>query len=98
MAKINWTNTAIEDIYNAMEYLRHYSDRYADSFADSVFKRVEILEQFPRAGHVVPEFGNEHIRELTLKSYRIVYTILSFDRIDILTVHPSALPFGDDWF
>lgn len=49
MAKVNWTKLAVEDIYNVMEYLRHYSDKYAEVFADSIFERAEILERFPRS-------------------------------------------------
>jgi plasmid stabilization system protein ParE len=95
MAQVKWTKNAIEDIYNVMEYLRHYSDRYAEAFADKIFERTEILERFPRSGRIVPEFENENIRELIHTSYRIVYVILAEDRLDILAVHPSALPFGE---
>ncbi len=98
MAQINWTHNAIEDIYNAMEYLRYFSDKYAELFADGIFERVEILERFPRSGRIVPEFENEHIRELIHKSYRIVYHIIEDEKIDVLTVHPSALPFGGALF
>jgi len=80
-----------------MEYLRHYSDKYAETFADKIFERVEILERFPRSGRVVPELGNENIRELIHKSYRIVYVSVSEEQVDILTIHPSALPFGESF-
>lgn len=95
MAKVNWTKLAVEDIHNVMEYLRHYSDKYAEVFADNIFERAEILERFPRSGRIA-ELENENIRELIYKSYRIVYVILDDNHIDILTVHPSALPFGTD--
>ncbi len=96
MAKVNWTKLAIDDIYNVMEYLRHYSDKYAEAFADNIFQRAEILERFPRSGRIVPELENENIRELIYKAYRIVYIVLEDGNVDILTIHPSALPFGED--
>jgi len=39
---------------------------------------------------MVPEIEDESIRELILGSYRIIYKIVSQERIDILTVHHSA--------
>lgn len=95
MAKVRWTNTAIEDIYNTMEYLRHSSEKYAEIFADAFFHSVEILERYPRSGRVVPEFNQEQLREIIHKSYRIVYLLTDIDTVEILTVHPSALPLTD---
>lgn len=39
----------------------------------------------PKIGKVVPEIGEEHVRELSLYSYRILYEIHGSD-INILTV------------
>jgi len=33
------------------------------------------LEQLPRAGKKVPELNEDHVRELPLYSYRIIYEI-----------------------
>ena len=34
---------------------------------------MDILDELPRIGRVVPELNNENIRELSLYSYRILY-------------------------
>jgi plasmid stabilization system protein ParE len=39
---------------------------------------------------VVPEINDESVRELLMGNYRIIYRIISLERIDILTVHHSA--------
>lgn len=95
MAKVRWTNTAIEDIYNTMEYLRHSSGRYAENFAEGIFHSVEILERYPRSGRIVPEFNQEQLREIIYKSYRVVYMVTDMDTVEVLTIHPSALPFTE---
>ena len=89
MAEVKWTNQAIEDINNIAEYISKDSKKYARIQVDNFFNRTEVLEKFPYSGRIVPEAGNENIRELIIGSYRIVYHIISKTNIDILTVHHS---------
>jgi len=58
---------------------------------------VDILEEHPRAGKMVPEFQNDKIRELIRGSYRIVYHIVDEFRIDITTVHNCARLIGNTY-
>jgi plasmid stabilization system protein ParE len=69
-------------------------------FVERVFAAVKRLETFPRSGRVVPEIGQEDIREIIVGSYRIVY-VVSEEEVNILTVfhaarllRPSDLPGG----
>ena len=59
---------------------------------------VDRLALFPRSGRVVPEIGDEAVREILYRGYRIMH-IVSGDEgdeeIKILTVVHSSLPFGD---
>ncbi len=41
----------------------------------------------PRIGRVVPELGNEDIRELSLYSYRILYEIKNQDVFVLAVIH-----------
>ena len=50
------------------------------------------LTLFPRSGRVVPNMGDEAMRELSYRGYRIVYVA----RVDVLTVFHSARPFGQE--
>ncbi|WP_394351692.1 type II toxin-antitoxin system RelE/ParE family toxin [Lunatibacter salilacus] len=54
---------------------------------ERLFDAVDILEDHPRSGIMVPEFENEKIRSLIRINYRIVYHIVDEFRIDIITVH-----------
>ena len=39
------------------------------------FDRLRALRSFPNRGRVVPEVGDESLRELFVKSYRLIYEI-----------------------
>ena len=58
-------------------------------FAERVFAAVKRLEAFPRSGRVVPEIGQEDIREIIFGSYRIVY-VVSEGEVNMLTVFHAA--------
>ena len=90
MVEIKWTDFAIENLNDIGNYIEKDSFRYAEIVVNSLFDSVDILEQHPLAGRVVPEFNNENIRELIRGNYRIVYKVLNKNRVDIITVHHSA--------
>ncbi len=93
MARINWTLQAIEDLDAIAEFISHNSPRYASEMVAKSFEAIELLKQHPRLGRIVPEYQEKSIRELILKKrVRIIYRILSEDRIDILTVHAASRP------
>lgn len=89
MALVRWTSQAIKDINNIAEYISKDSKKYAGIQVNNFFERVELLERFPYSGRIVPEAGNENIRELIVGSYRIIYHIIGKTKIDILAVHHS---------
>jgi plasmid stabilization system protein ParE len=64
--------------------------KYAKIVVNKIFNVTEILEQFPFAGRMVPEFSKKHIRELICGNYRIIYAIVSEEMVDILTIHHSS--------
>ena len=88
--KVNWTNLALEDISNIAEFISKDSFHYAQLQTERFFARVEILETHPLSGRVVPELSKNELRELIEGSYRIVYRIVSPDRLDILTIHHAS--------
>ena len=90
MVKVRWTDFALENLIAIGDYIEKDSHFYAKRVVNQLFNAVDILEHFPLAGRVVPEFNNKTIRELIEGNYRIVYkTVNQFD-IDILAVHHSA--------
>lgn len=89
MAEIVWTNLSVNDIDNIAEYIALDSEKFAKIQVQRFFKEVEILEKFPETGRVVPEIGDDTIRELILGNYRIIYQLISEESIAIITVHHS---------
>jgi len=89
MAKLIWTEYALEDLRLIHEYISVDSERYADRFIEKLITRVDQLENFPKSGRVVPEFNSETIRELIEGNYRIVYKI-SANQVAIVRVHHAA--------
>ena len=87
--EISWTTQSLEDILNVAEFIAQDSERYAQIQTERFFDRTIILETFPHAGRIVPEIKSEDIRELIEGNYRIIYRIITPQRIDILTIHHS---------
>jgi toxin ParE1/3/4 len=97
MVKIVWTDSAIQDLNDIGDYIARDSQRYAELTVEKLFYSVDILEENPKAGKMVPEFEDENIRELIRGSYRIVYHFVDDFRIDILTVHNCARLIGNTY-
>ena len=89
MAEVRWTSQAIKDIDSISEYIARDSEHYAKIQAQRFFDIVIILETQPSYGKIVPEKQDPSLRELLLGSYRIIYRIVTDNRIDIITVHHS---------
>ena len=89
MVDVNWTKRALKDIDNIAEFIAEDSFYYAQVQVKRFFDKVEILKKYPTIGRVVPEKKQSNIREIILGNYRIIYKIISENKIDILTVHYS---------
>ena len=89
MVKVIWTELARSDLKTIYEYISEDSNFYAKRFIEKLLEKVDILENYPNMGRIVPEFENPKIRELIEGNYRIVYRIF-IDRIEIIRVHHSS--------
>ena len=90
MAKVKWTNVALNDLRAIYDYVAQDSTKYADRLVDKIIEKVDILEQHPKIGRKVPEFDNDLIRELIEGSYRIIYKVESEENVGIARVHHAA--------
>jgi len=92
LPEVRWTENALDDLEAILMYIARDSSYYARIFSDKVFKVAENLSQFPNMGRVVPDIGDEEIREILYGSYRIIYRIKKEkDVIEILTIHHGAM-------
>ncbi len=89
MAKIIWSELALENLKNIHDYISKDSLIYANRVIEKIILRIEQLEKFPRSGRVVPELNNISIRELIQYNYRIIYKVAS-QKVYIVRIHHSA--------
>lgn len=89
MTRITWAPQAIEDIEAIRTFVTRNSAYYADLLVERIVEAVGRLETFPRSGRMVPEAGDESLREVLYGNYRIVYRVKP-DAIEVLTVFHGA--------
>lgn len=66
---------ALADLDDIEEYIARDNPMAAESWIRRLLEKVERAAESPRAGRIVPEIGDEDLREVFLKTYRIVYRI-----------------------
>lgn len=94
MALVRWTPQARADLAAIRAFLARESPRYAEVLEDAILDATARLSAFPRLGRSVPEVGDDALREIVYRSYRIVYVVVDDDDVDVLTVFHSSRPFG----
>jgi plasmid stabilization system protein ParE len=87
--RLIWSLQAIEDVEAIRTYVARDSEQYANLLIDRIIAAVDRLEGFPLSGRVVPEVGDESLREVIYRNYRIVYR-LKPEIIEIVTVFHAA--------
>jgi len=81
--RVGWTEAALDDLSATAEYIARDSARYASTFAREAFAASDTLAEFANRGRVVPEFGDQSIREIFLGSHRMVYQV-THERVFII--------------
>lgn len=91
MAEVTWTNQALDDLEAVFLFIARDSPVVANLFVERVSAATERLVEFPMSGRVVPEIGDQDIREVIVQNYRVIYQ-LDGEEVEILTVHHGARP------
>ena len=91
MAQVRWTPQSVNDVDQIAEYIAKDSTVFASIQTERFFEAVKILNRQIRAGRIVPEIGDETIREIIIGYYRIIYRVVNDDQADILTVYYSRI-------
>jgi len=82
-----WSEPAKADLRSIHDFIAHDSKHYARKVTHDIAAKTNVLDELPRMGKVVPELGNEDIRELSLYSYRILYEIKAPDIVVLAVIH-----------
>lgn len=75
MARVIWAPQANADLEAIGDVVAREAPRYAQMLADGIVASVDRLESFPRSGRMVPEIGDEVIREILYRGYRIMHLV-----------------------
>lgn len=87
--EVEWTESAIASLIDAIEYIARDSPSYAAAFAVRAERAAASLDLLPERGRRVPEFNDPAVRELTVASHRLIYRV-GAKRVTLLAfVHTS---------
>ena len=89
--KIILSKLALSDLSGIKDYIKKDSLHYAKIFLQKIISSTKMLKNFPKIGRVVPEFNDENIREIFVKSYRIIYRIENEIIFVVTVIHGARL-------
>jgi addiction module RelE/StbE family toxin len=89
--EVIWSPEAIEDVDSIGEFLARTSPNYASTVVSKLLEAARKLRSFPFAGRVVPEVGNEMIREKFILDYRLIYRIQDDEVLVIAIIHGKRI-------
>ncbi len=71
--EVKWSPEATEDLEAIADYIARDSEYYAQAVVTELLSVARSVGEFPMIGRMVPEIGDENIRERFVYSYRLVY-------------------------
>ena len=73
--RVEWSPRALEDLEAIAQYIAADSEAYAAAVVKTILTTARNFSRFPFSGRIVPELGDENIREWFAYSYRIIYQV-----------------------
>ncbi|MGN6185771.1 MAG: type II toxin-antitoxin system RelE/ParE family toxin [Thermoanaerobaculia bacterium] len=87
--QIDWTESAVASLQDAIEYIARDSLSYAAAFAIRAERAAASLDTFPERGRRVPEFNDSAVRELRVSNHRLIYRVMPHRVLLLAFVHES---------
>ena len=87
--EVEWTESALSSLVDAIEYIARDSPSYAAAFAVRAERAAASLDSFPDRGRRVPEFDDAAVRELPVASHRLIYRVGTNRVLLLAFVHKS---------
>lgn len=95
MVRVRCAEQVLRSLAGVRRFISIDSPRNSESVVRALVDAADSLAAFPLRGRVVPEYGQEEVRELLLCPYRIIY-LVSVDEVVVLSVmHGHQLLPGD---
>lgn len=101
MRRVRWSLRSTHDLLDIGEFIAQGDPVAARAWIGRLRARVALAAITPLAGRVVPELNRRDVREVFLRSYRIVYQVLPRE-LAVLTIFeghrrfPAALAEEDE--
>lgn len=73
--RVIWSIEALDDVDALAEFISRDSPVHARRVVEEILAIGETLADQPKLGRMVPELGDDAVRERFLYSYRIIYEI-----------------------
>jgi len=73
--KLIWSPASRDDLRDIVSFISRDSRQRAETFGYRLIAETDKLQNFSEIGRVVPEYGVPTIREIIVRSYRIVYRV-----------------------
>jgi len=89
--KVKWSPEATEDLESIAEYIARDSEFYARSVVSKILAVSRKIPEQPMIGRMVPEIGQQEIRERFVYSYRLVYRIQDSLIVIVAIIHGKRL-------
>ena len=83
---MRWSDQAKADLKAIHNIIARDSKHYAKKVTRELVDKADTLAELPRLGRVVPELGDDNVREIPAYSYRILYEIRPGDDTIVLAV------------
>lgn len=93
--RFRWSRRSERDLDEIEAYIAADDPVAAARWVDRLMERAQKAAWVPFSGRVVPELGRENIREVLLRTYRIVYRIEGSE-VQVLTVFEGHRLFPED--
>jgi toxin ParE1/3/4 len=74
--------SARADLRDIVRYISFDAPDKALRFGQFLVSHTKVLARFPELGRIVPEFEDAFIREIIVRSYRVVYRLEPFEAFD----------------
>jgi toxin ParE1/3/4 len=96
MAEIILSYQAKTDLDNIYEYIFQDSPLYAQRQVEKIFNRLNRISNSIQTGRIIPELNIESIREVFEGNYRIIYRIISTNKVEVVPILHTARFFDKD--
>ena len=94
MTRLIWSPRSVRDLESIRDHIAQDSPLYASLVVQRLVQAPDRLLDFPESGRVVPERGQNDLREIIVRPFRVVYRV-GRDSIEIVTVFRASRLFPE---